>query len=233
MAGAAEITIVLLETQDLMRQALLRLLSAAGVEVVGEARTGEEGIRLVFDRRPDVVLVDLAVRGISGVEIVRRLSALDPPSRVLVFTSFGDAEARDAEARDAEAVVQAILAGACGYVVKDVPPEEIVRAVRAVAGGDSVICSQVTGALLDRIRAREIPVTARGEKAAAAIRAALTRRELEIFARLASGRSNQEIGCELSLSENTIRNHLASILAKLHLDNRIQAAVQAVRTGIS
>jgi two-component system, NarL family, nitrate/nitrite response regulator NarL len=105
--------------------------------------------------------------------------------------------------------------------------------VNATAAGESVISPEIAGKLLKRIRERDIPITTDSDNAATAIRAALTPRELEIFTRLASGRSNQEIAVELSLSTNTVANHIASILAKLHLDNRIQAAVQAVRSGIS
>jgi NarL family two-component system response regulator LiaR len=117
--------------------------------------------------------------------------------------------------------------------LKTAEPETIVAAVNATAAGESVISPQIAGKLLKRIRERDIPITTDSDNAASAIRAALTPRELEIFTRLASGRSNQEIAVELSLSTNTVANHIASILAKLHLDNRIQAAVQAVRTGIS
>lgn len=130
--------------------------------------------------------------------------------------------------------MEAILAGASGYMLKDhATREKLVAAVRSTAAGECVISSHVAGDLLGRIRERDIPVTARSEHAATAIRAVLTERELEIFKRLASGESNQAIGRELSLSENTVKNHVASILAKLQLDNRIQAAVQAVRSGIA
>ena len=130
-------------------------------------------------------------------------------------------------------MVEAILAGACGYMLKSAPPDELIGAVRATAAGESVISPQVAGGLLDRIRERDLPVTVGSEHAATAIRAVLTERELEIFKRLASGERNQEIGRALSVSENTVKHHVASILAKLQLDNRIQAAVQAVRSGIS
>jgi len=125
------------------------------------------------------------------------------------------------------------VAGAHGYILKSAAPEAIISAVRATAAGQSVLSPQIAGKLLERIRERDIPVTAGGHSAAVAIRAALTVRELEIFQRLASGESNQDIGRELSLSTNTVSNHIASILAKLHLENRIQAAVHAVRAGIS
>jgi NarL family two-component system response regulator LiaR len=219
----AQVTLVLVDGQELVRNALVQLLSTAGLEVVGEAPTGEEGVRLVVDLRPDVVLVELALLGMSGVETIGRLSALAPASRVLVLTS----------SEAPHGVVEAILAGACGYMLKSAPPDELIGAVRATAARDCVISPHVAGDLLDRIRERDIPVTARSEHAGAAIRAVLTERELEIFKLLASGESNQEIGRQLSLSANTVKNHIASILAKLQLDNRIQAAVQAVRSGIS
>jgi DNA-binding NarL/FixJ family response regulator len=216
------ITVVLVDDERLIRDALSQALREGGLDVVGEAGNGEDAVEMVIDLRPDVVLMDLRLPGISGVEAIERLGMLAPASRVLVLT-------RSEQNR----VVEAIVAGARGYILKSAPPEAIVGAVRATAAGESVLSGQIAGKLLERIRERDIPVTADSESAAVAIRAALTVRELEIFERLASGESNQEIGRELSLSTNTVSNHIASILAKLHLDNRIQAAVQAVRAGIS
>ncbi len=168
------------------------------------------------------MLIDIPLPGNSGVPAIERLALLAPASRVLVL-------ARSEENR----VVEAIVAGASGYILKTAPPKAIIAAVRATAAGESVISSQIAGKLLQRIRERDIPVTTTSENAASAIRSVLTERELEIFERLASGRTNHDIAHELSLSTNTVHNHIASILAKLHLDNRIQAAVQAVRSGIS
>jgi DNA-binding NarL/FixJ family response regulator len=130
-------------------------------------------------------------------------------------------------------VVEAIVAGASGYILKSAAPAAIIDAVVATAAGESVISPEIAGKLLNRIRERDIPITTDNVNAANAIRAALTPRELEIFTRLASGKSNHEIAEELAFSTNTVSNHIASILAKLHLENRIQAAVQAVRSGIS
>jgi DNA-binding NarL/FixJ family response regulator len=219
---ARAITVVLVDDEHLIRDALSQALSSGGLDVVGDAANGEDAVEMVVDLRPDVVLMDLKLPGISGVEAIERLGLLAPASRVLVLT-------RSEQNR----VVEAIVAGANGYILKSAPPEAILGAVRATAAGESVLSSQIAGKLLERIRERDIPVTADNDDAAVAIRAALTARELEIFERLASGESNQEIGRELSLSTNTVSNHIASILAKLHLDNRIQAAVQAVRAGIS
>jgi len=223
MEAQVQVSIVLVDGHELIRSALTQLLSVDGFKIVGEAQSGEEGVQKVVDLRPDVVLVELDLRDISGVETIQRLSVLAPASRLLVLTG----------SEDPHGVVEAILAGACGYMLKSAPPDELVGAVKATAAGESVISPQVAGGLLERIRERDIPVTVRSEHSAAAIRSVLTERELEIFKRLASGESNPEIGRKLSLSENTVKNHIASILAKLQLENRIQAAVQAVRSGIS
>ena len=215
------ITVVVVDDEHLIRSALAHSLSDSGIEPVGEAANGEDAIRLVVDVRPDVVLIDLRLPGISGVQAIEQLSLLAPASRVLVLT-------RSEQNR----VVEAIVAGASGYILKSAPPDAIITAVRATAAGESVLSSQIAGKLLQRIRELDIPVTT-SDTAAVAIRAVLTDRELEIFTRLASGDSNHKIASELSLSTNTVANHIASILAKLHLENRIQAAVQAVRSGIS
>jgi DNA-binding NarL/FixJ family response regulator len=215
------ITVVLVDDERLIRAALARALSEGGIELVGEAVNGEDAIELVVGVRPDVVLMDLRLPGLSGVQAIEQLGLLAPASRVLVLT-------RSEQNR----VVEAIVAGASGYILKSAPPEAIISAVRATAKGESVLSPQIAGKLLQRIRELDIPVK-NTHGAAVAIRAALTDRELEIFTRLASGNSNHEIARELSLSANTISNHIASILAKLHLENRIQAAVQAVRSGIS
>ena len=217
----ASVTVVLVDDEPLIRSALGQTLSAAGFELVGEAATGEDAIELVLDLRPDVVLMDIKLPDIPGVQAIERLGLLAPASRVLVLT-------RTEENR----VVEAIIAGASGYILKTAPPKAIIDAVRATAAGESVLSSQIAGKLLERIRETDIPITT-SQDAAGAIRAALTERELEIFTLLASGKSNQQIGRELSLSTNTVSNHIKSILAKLHLENRIQAAAQAVRAGIS
>ena len=214
-------TVVLVDDEQLIRVALARALSDGGLELVGEAGNGEDAIELVVDVHPDVVLMDLRLPGTSGLQVIEQLGLLAPASRVLVL-------ARSEQNR----VVEAIIAGASGYILKSASPDAIVGAVRATAAGESVLSSQIAGKLLQRIRELDLPVRT-GDTAALAIRAALTERELEIFTRLASGKSNQEIARELSLSTNTVANHIASILAKLHLDNRIQAAVEAVRSGIS
>jgi DNA-binding NarL/FixJ family response regulator len=215
------ITVVLVDDERLIRAALAQALADGGIELVGEAVNGEDAIGIVVDVRPDVVLMDLRLPGLSGVKAIEQLGLLAPASRVLVLT-------RSEQNR----VVEAIIAGASGYILKSAPADAIISAVRATAAGESVLSPQIAGKLLQRIRQTGIPVENRN-RGAVAIRAALTDRELEIFKRLASGDSNHEIARTLTLSTNTVANHIASILAKLHLENRIQAAVQAVRSGLS
>jgi NarL family two-component system response regulator LiaR len=216
------ITVVLVDDLPLIRAALTETLTSGGVQVIGEASNGEDAIELVLEQRPDVVLIDVRLPGISGIETIAQLGLLAPNSRTLVL-------ARTEHNR----VVEAIIAGASGYIVKTAPPKAIIAAVKATAAGESVLSPQIAGKLLQRIRELDIPTTSVNHAAAGAIRAALTERELEIFTLLASGHSNQQIGDELSLSTNTVAKHLTSILAKLHLENRIQAAVHAVRAGIN
>ena len=214
-------TVVLVDDEQLIRGAIAQALFSSGLELVGEAANGEDAIEIVLAVRPDVVLMDLRLPGISGVEAIEQLGLLAPASRVLVLT-------RSEENR----VVEAIIAGASGYILKTAQPEVIISAVNATAAGESVLSPQVAGKLLQRIRELDLPVKT-SDTTATAIRAALTERELEIFTQLASGHSNHQIAHDLSVSTNTVANHIASILAKLHLVNRIQAAVQAVRSGIS
>jgi len=215
-------TVVLVDDEQLIRGALAQAFAADGLELVGEAATAAEALDVVVELGPDVVLIDLRLPGADGVQTIEQLTLLAPATRSLILTRS-----------EQNQVVEAIIAGASGYILKNAAPEAIVAAVRATAAGESVISSQVAGKLLERIRERGLPVRRQNELAATKIRAVLTSRELDIFTRLASGKSNQEIGRELALSANTIHNHIASILRKLQLDNRIQAAVAAVRSGIS
>ena len=198
-------------------------MASAGFEVLGEAPLGDDCLRLVADLRPDVVLLEPFSNGSGGLEWVARLAASTPESRILVFTG----------AQTHDPVIEAIVAGACGYMLKEAPPAQIVAAVEAAARGESVACSGVAGELLKRIQSGGVPLEARSNGAATEIRGSLTEREFEVFRRLPSGRTNREIAAEVSLSEHTVKNHVASILDKLRLANRVQAAVAAVRSGVA
>jgi DNA-binding NarL/FixJ family response regulator len=219
----APVTVVLVDDEPLIRGALVQALESAGLEVVAQASNGQEAIEYVLELRPDVVLTDIRLPAISGVDMIKRLTVLAPSSKVLVLARS-----------EHNQVVEAILVGASGYILKSSPPGQIAGAVRATAAGECILSPQIAGKLLERIRELDIPlITTAGVSTASAIRAALTERELEIFKLLASGANNPEIAHQLNLSTHTISNHIKSILAKLHLENRIQAAVQAVRAGLS
>ena len=215
------ITVVLVDEDSLVRRGLSAALEDEGLQLVGVAGSHAGSGSLVIDLRPDVALIDIG-HGADALKVIEQVSALAPATRVLVLSRSEE-----------NSVVQAIVAGADGYILKSASPETIVRAVRATAAGEAVLSPTVARKLLDFIRERDTQVTADHQIAAQAIRAVLTDRELEIFTLLASGDHNRKIGTQLGLSANTVSNHIASILAKLHLENRVQAAVQAVRSGIS
>jgi DNA-binding NarL/FixJ family response regulator len=216
-AAAKSIRVVVVDDHELFRSGLVRLLTEQdGIEVVEEAADGERAVRVVGRVRPDVVLMDLGLPGISGIEATRHILEQMPGANVLVLT-ISDAE------RD---ITNAILAGARGYLLKESTLEEIIGGIRSAAIGQSTLSPRVAAGLLDRLRALEQTGRAReGETE-------LTERELEILGLIAAGKENAEIGAELVISSQTVKNHVSSILAKLQLDNRIQAAVHAVRRGI-
>jgi DNA-binding NarL/FixJ family response regulator len=217
-----EIAVVLIDDEPLIREALARTLRQSGLNVVGEARSGEQALELVLDLRPDVVLMDIRLPGISGIQTIERICLHAPGSRVLVLSRS-----------ERNRVVEAIIAGASGYILKTAPTDSIVRAIRDTAAGECVLSPQVAGKILQRIRELHIPISTSSQTAAKEIRSALTDRELQIFTTLATGHSNHQIGDELGLSSNTVSNHVKSILTKLHLSNRIEAAAYAVRAGMS
>jgi NarL family two-component system response regulator LiaR len=214
--GSEEIRVVLVDDHDLFRRGLRELLEEQGLRVVGEAADGEEAVRLAAHAAPDVVVMDLSLPRASGVEATHRLAAASPASNVLVLTISADEAS----------VIEAIEAGACGYLLKDASAVEIAAGVRAAAAGESLLSPRIAGRLLDRVRGPR----AEGQPGQ---RAELSERELEVLRLLAEGSDNDEIAEALVISPRTVKNHVSSILAKLHLENRIQAAVYAVRRGLA
>jgi DNA-binding NarL/FixJ family response regulator len=217
MKGLDELRVLVVDDHDLFRTGLRNLLEEQGVNVVGEAENGETAIRLAADLAPDVVIMDLNMPGAGGVETTRRLSSLAPLSRVVVLTISADDED----------VMNAVMAGACGYLLKDASIQELIAGIRAASEGESLISPQIAAKVLQRLRAQSKDVDA-----AQTIRAELSDRELQVLKLIANGKDNAQIASELFISPKTVKNHISNILMKLQIENRIQAAVYAVRSGI-
>jgi DNA-binding NarL/FixJ family response regulator len=212
-----ELRVLVVDDHDLFRTGLRNLLEEQGVNVVGEAENGETAIRLAADLAPDVVIMDLNMPGAGGVETTRRLSSLAPLSRVVVLTISADDDD----------VMNAVMAGACGYLLKDSTIQELIAGIRAASEGESLISPQIAAKVLQRLRAQSKDVDA-----AETIRAELSDRELQVLKLIANGNDNAQIARELFISPKTVKNHISNILMKLQIENRIQAAVYAVRSGI-
>ncbi|GAB2929881.1 response regulator [Streptomyces mayteni] len=208
------IRVLIVDDHQVVRRGLRTFLEVQDdIEVVGEAADGAAGVERAEELRPDVVLMDVKMPGTDGVEALGRLSELGNPARVLVVTSF----------TERRTVIPALRAGAAGYVHKDIDPEALAGAIRAVHAGHVLLQPEVAGALL----AQEAPGGNSGRAGS------LTDREREVLALIARGRSNREIARALVLSEKTVKTHVSNILMKLDLADRTQAALWAVRHGIS
>jgi DNA-binding NarL/FixJ family response regulator len=212
-----DVRVVVVDDHDLFREGLKNLLEEQGVNVVGEAPNGQTAIRLASDLAPDVVIMDLNMPGLTGVETTRQLAGIVPLTRVVVLTISADDDD----------VMDAVMAGACGYLLKDSSIQDLIAGIRAAAAGESLISPQIAAKVLQRVRAQSS-----SEDAAATIRAELSDREIEVLKLIANGKDNAQIARELFISPKTVKNHISNILMKLQIDNRIQAAVYAVRSGI-
>jgi DNA-binding NarL/FixJ family response regulator len=187
------------------------------VQVVGECADGTEALIAVRELAPDVVVMDLNMPGISGVEATRQISMIAPLTRVLVLTiSDNDSD-----------VMDAILAGACGYLLKDSSITELISGIQAAAVGESLVSPAIASKVLQRVRA-----SSASPHEAELIQSELSDREIEVLKLIANGKDNGMIALELHISPKTVKNHISNILMKLQIDNRIQAAVYAVRSGI-
>jgi DNA-binding NarL/FixJ family response regulator len=206
---------MVVDDHELFRGGLIGLLDQNRIEVVAEASRAGEALAMVASVQPDVVLMDLSLPDMSGIDATRQLTTDAPDMRVLVLSIMADDQH----------VVEALRAGACGYVLKDAPIDQIVAGIHAALRGESVISPRIALRLVRRLR----------EPAAPNLSAQvldLTERELEVLELLARGIDNQQIGRTLFLSEHTVKNHVSSILVKLGVENRLQAAVRAVKTRI-
>jgi DNA-binding NarL/FixJ family response regulator len=209
--------VLIVDDHDLFRTGLRNLLEEQGILVVGEAAAGNEAIRAVRELAPDVVVMDLNMPGMSGVEATRHITGVAPLTRVLVLTiSDQDSD-----------VLDAILAGACGYLLKDSSIQDLMAGIRAASVGESLISPHIAAKVLQRVRSTStVPAIAE------TIRAELSDREIEVLKLIANGKDNAQIAGELHISPKTVKNHISNILMKLQIDNRIQAAVYAVKSGI-
>ena len=214
-----ELRVLLVDDHDLFRTGLRNLLEEqGGLSVLGEAANGAEAVRLVRELAPDVVVMDLNMPEMSGVEATRHITALSPLTRVIVLTiSDQDAD-----------VMDAIVAGACGYLLKDASIHDVVTGIRSAAVGASLISPTIASKVLERVRGSTADTDM-----AESIRTELSDRELEVLKLIAIGKDNAHIAADLVISPKTVKNHISNILMKLQLHNRIQAAVYAVRSGIA
>jgi DNA-binding NarL/FixJ family response regulator len=212
-------SLLVCDDQALVRVGLRKILEAEpDTTVVGEAADGEDAVVEARRLRPDLVLMDIRMPVLDGIEATRRIVRAQPSTRVLILTTFGLDEY----------VYDALCAGASGFMLKDAPPEEIVAAVRIVAAGEALLAPAVTRTVIEEFARREPPPPPLPPPALAE----LTRREREVLELLARGRSNTEICQQLVISEATTKTHVARILQKLRLRDRVQAVIYAYESGI-
>jgi DNA-binding NarL/FixJ family response regulator len=213
------ITLLTADDQPLMRSALrMCLTTEPGFELLGEAADGEEAVELAHRLRPDVALVDIRMPKLDGIAVTQRLVAETRPTKVLVLTTF------DLD----DYVVQALRAGASGFLLKEARPEEIVHAIRVIANGDALLAPSITRRLLERFAHRLPDAPLKRQD----ILKRLTRRELEVLGLLARGHSNVEIGSALRLAASSVKTHVSHILTKLGVADRVQLVIMAYETGL-
>ena len=209
--------VVLVDDQELVRTGFKMILDAEpDIEVVGEAGDGEEALAVVAATEPDVVLMDVRMPRMDGIESTRFLGALDDPPRVLILTTF------DID----DYVYEALRAGASGFLLKDTPADDLVAGVRVVAAGEALLAPSVTRRLIEEFANRP------DSQADLKSLDELTERECEVLIQIARGKSNAEIADELFVSETTVKTHVSHILSKLDLRDRVQAVVVAYESGL-
>ena len=209
------ITILLVDDHALVRSGVRAYLETQPeLVVVAEAGSGEEAMQLAAEHAPDVVLMDLVMHGMDGVEITRRVREVSPRTQVVVLTSF----------HDDTHIFPAIKAGAISYLLKDIGPAELAEAIRAAARGEAILHPKVAARLMQELRGNRTPAVNPYTE--------LSEREQEVLKLIAEGMSNAEMAEKLVLSEKTVKSHVSNILNKLHLADRTQAAVFAWREGV-
>ena len=209
------IRVLLADDHRMLREGLRRSMTEEGFDVVGEADNGEQAVAMAADLLPDVVLMDVSMPEMDGVEATRAIRLTGTHTRVIMLTMHADKEV----------LAEAIRAGASGYLVKDCSTDEVAEAVRLAAQGDTALSAQLAATMLDEVRRLEVPDPAEEDRV-------ITRREEEVLQLIADGCSTPEVAERLYISQKTVKNHLASIYQKLDARDRTQAVLQAVRMGI-
>jgi DNA-binding NarL/FixJ family response regulator len=209
------IRVLLADDHRMLREGLRRSLTEEGFDIVGEAENGEQAIRMATELRPEVVLMDVSMPELDGVEATRAIRQEPDAPQVIMLTMHADKEV----------LADAIRAGASGYLVKDCSTEEVAEAVRMAVQGDTALSPQLAATMLDEVRRLDVPDTSDDDRV-------ITKREEEVLQLIADGCSTPEVAEQLYISQKTVKNHLASIYQKLDARDRTQAVLQAVRMGI-
>lgn len=209
------IRLLLADDHRMLREGLRRSMVEEGFDVVGEADNGEEAVRLAAELQPDVVLMDVSMPEMDGVEATRLIRSSDTATQVIMLTMHADKEV----------LAEALRSGASGYLVKDCSTDEVADAVRMAAEGDTALSAQLAATMLDEVRRLAVPSPAEEDRV-------ITKREEEVLQLIADGCSTPEVAEQLFISQKTVKNHLASIYQKLDARDRTQAVLQAVRMGI-
>ncbi|WP_223593022.1 response regulator [Neobacillus bataviensis] len=209
------IRILIADDHHVVRRGLVFFLKTQeNIEIIGEAKNGKEAVELAGTLLPDVVLMDLVMPVMDGIEATRKIKEMHPDMNIMILTSFSDQNH----------VIPAIEAGASGYQLKDIEPDELVKAIRQLMKGENQLHPKATTHLLTQFSSKNNEEKKPLED--------LTRRELEVLKEIASGKSNKDIAASLFITEKTVKTHVSSILAKLELADRTQAALYAVRNGV-
>jgi NarL family two-component system response regulator LiaR len=221
----AKIRVLIADDHGMVRQGLRTFLDLHDeIEVVGEAANGLEAVEQAHHLRPDVILMDLVMPKLDGVEALRQIRALNLNAQVLVLTSF----------TEDDKVFPAIATGAAGYLLKDVSPDDLLRAIQAAHRGEVQLHPDITKKLMNQVAARATQPSPPHHQIEAMDRSAeLTERELEVLRLIANGLNNREIARQLAISEKTVKTHVSNILSKLNLADRTQAAIYALKAGLA